>query len=129
MEEVKKYEFRKLVATDIFTMTKIISAIGVHKFSNCFKSEEVKKLISDTDKNSMLVGAGVFLEVAQVILEGLDKCEANVYKLLADTSNLSVDDIKNLEAVTFFEMIIDFCKKEEFMGFFSAASKLLNKEN
>lgn len=130
MEEVKKYEFRKLMATDIFTMTKIISAIGVHKFSNCFKSEEVKKLINNGDtNNSIVVGAGVFLEVAQVIMEGLDKCEANVYKLLADTSNLSINDIKTLDAVTFLEMIIDFCKKEEFMGFISAASKLLNKEN
>ena len=130
MEEVKKYEFRKLMATDIFTMSKIISALGVNKFSSCFQSEGVKKLITDNKKNdSIVVGIEVFTEMAQVIFEGLDKCETHIYKLLSDTSNLSIEDIKTLDAVTFFEMIIDFCKKEEFMGFFKAASKLLNKEN
>lgn len=126
----KKYEFRKLKSTDIFTMVKIISAIGVNKFSNCFKSEEVRKLINNEDNNnSVIVGAGVFLEVAQVIFEGIDKCEKDIYKLLADTSNLTVDEIKELDGVTFFEMIIDFVKKDEFLDFIQAASKLLNKTN
>lgn len=137
MEEKKKYEFRKLMATDIFTMTKIISLIGVNKFVNCFKNEEVQKLMNDlkenTDKKStdieLLVGGGIFLEVAQVVLEGLNKCEDHVFKLLSDTSNLSLEEVKSLDGVTFFEMIIDFIKKDEFKDFIKAASKFVKKEN
>ncbi len=131
MEE-KKYEFRKLMATDIFTMTKIISLIGVNRFANCFKNEEVQKLMGDLKENTdttLLVGAGVFLEVAQVILESLDKCEEHIFKLLSDTSNLSLEEVKSLDGVTFFEMIIDFIKKDEFMDFIKAASKFVNKKN
>lgn len=131
MEE-KKYEFRKLIATDIFTMTKIISLIGVNRFANCFKNEEVQKLMGDLKENAdveLLVGGGIFLEVAQVILEGLDKCEEYIFKLLSDTSNLSLEEVKTLDGVTFFEMIIDFIKKDEFMDFIKAASKFVNKKN
>lgn len=131
MEE-KKYEFRKLIATDIFTMTKIISLIGVNRFANCFKNEEVQKLMKDLKENAdveLLVGGGIFLEVAQVILEGLDKCEEYIFKLLSDTSNLSLEEVKTLDGVTFFEMIIDFIKKDEFMDFIKAASKFVNKKN
>lgn len=137
MEENKKYEFRKLQATDIFTMTKIISLIGINKFANCFKSEEVSKLVDNlkgkkTIKSSdigLLVGGSIFLEVAQVVLEGLDKCEEHVFKLLSDTSNLSLEEVKSLDGVTFFEMIVDFIKKDEFTDFIKAASKLLDKKN
>lgn len=132
MEENKKYEFRKLMATDIFTMTKIISLIGVNRFANCFKNEEVQKLMKDLKENAdveLLVGGGIFLEVAQVILEGLDKCEEYIFKLLSDTSNLSLEEVKTLDGVTFFEMIIDFIKKDEFMDFIKAASKFVNKKN
>lgn len=128
----KKYEFRKLIATDIFTMTKIISLIGVNRFANCFKNEEVQKLMGDLKESTdvdILVGGGIFLEVAQVILEGLDKCEEHMFKLLSDTSNLSLEEVKSLDGVTFFEMIVDFIKKDEFKDFIKVASKFAKKEN
>lgn len=134
MEE-KKYEFRRLKAEDMFTMTKIISTIGVNKFRNCFHNEEVRKLTSDLKGKEASsnevdeIGIGIFLELAQVILEGIDKCKDSVYKLLSDTSNLSVEEIKDLDGVTFFEMLIDFFKKEEFGDFIKAASKLLKITN
>lgn len=120
------------MATDIFTMTKIISLIGVNKFANCFKNEEVQKLMSDLKENTnveLLVGGGIFLEVAQVVLEGLDKCEEHLFKLLSDTSNLSLDEVKSLDGVTFFEMIVDFIKKDEFKDFIKAASKFVKKKD
>jgi hypothetical protein len=137
MEEVKKYEFKKLVADDIFTMVNIISKIGINKFANCFKSEEVQELVKSlkgkksvkSDDISLIVGGSIFLEVAQVILEGMPKCKDDVYTLLSNTSNLSIEDIKTLDGVTFFEMIIDFVKKEEFMDFIKAASRFANKGN
>ena len=127
----KVYEFRRLQTPDIFTMAKILSVIGVNKFADCFKTKEVQELVSSTKKDEnreIIVGIGVVLEVVQVIFENLDKCEKEIYKLLADTSNLSIDEIKALDGVIFLEMLTDFFKKEEFIDFFKAASKLLSKE-
>lgn len=135
--EEKKYEFRKLGASDLFTMVSIISKIGVNKFTNCLKSEGVQDLVKDlADKKtintadiSLIAGGGVLFEVVQIILEGMPKCENEIYILLSNTSNLSLEEVKALDAVTFFEMITDFVKKEEFMDFIKAASKFVTKAN
>lgn len=137
MTEEAKYEFRKIMADDIFTMVSIISKIGVNKFSQCLQSDEMRELVSKLKSNknvskddiSIVAGAGVLLNIAQVIFEGMPKCKDDIYKLLVDTSNLTLEEVKSLDGVTFFEMIIDFVKKEEFMDFIKAASKFAKKEN
>ena len=135
MEEVKemvetpKYILHTPKAPDIFTLASIIGAIGVNKFSSCFQNEEVQKLVKGISKNkgvnkedvSMFVGIGVFTEIAQIVLVGMPVCEDKVYKLLADTSNLSLEEVKALDGVTFIEMIVDFFKTN--MDFIKAASK------
>lgn len=137
VEETKKYEFKKLGADDIFTMVNIISKIGINKFAQCLQNDEVQSLVSnlkgkkkvEKDDISIIAGAGVFLTVAQVILEGMPKCKDDIYTLLSNTSNLSLEEVKALDGVTFFEMIIDFVKKEEFMDFIKAASRFVKKAN
>jgi hypothetical protein len=44
--------------------------------------------------------------------------------MLSNTSNLTVNQVKELDFATFAEMVIDFIKKEEFKDFFRVASKL-----
>lgn len=135
MEEVKemvetpKYILSTPKAPDIFTLASIIGAIGVNKFSSCLQNEEVQKLVKGISKKktvsdddiSMIVGIGVFTEIAQIILVGMPVCEEKVYKLLSDTSNLSLEEVKALDGVTFIEMIVDFFKTN--MDFIKAASK------
>lgn len=137
MEEVKKYEYRKLIADDIFTMVNIISKIGINKFVNCFRGAEVTELVKSLKGKKdvkagdipVLVGGSIFLEVAQVIFEGMPKCKEDIYTLLSNTSNLSIEEIKTLDGVTFLDMIIDFVKKEEFIDFIKAASRFAKTEN
>lgn len=137
VENKKIYEFKKLNADDVFTMVGIISKIGVNKFANVLKSDEIRNLAKDLrDKEeidikdiSLLTGGAVLLEVVQVIFEGLPKCKEEIYTLLSNASNLSIEEVKTLEAVTLFEMIVDFVKKEEFMDFIKAASRLVKKVN
>lgn len=133
MEEVKeeapKYILNKPKAPDIFTMADIIGKIGVNKFSSCLQNEEVQKLVKGISKKktisnediSMIAGIGVFTEIAQIVLVGMPVCEEKVYKLLSDTSNLSLEEVKALDGVTFIEMIIDFFKTNA--DFIKAASK------
>lgn len=135
MEEVKevvespKYILNTPKAPDIFTLASIIGAIGVNKFSSCLQNEEVQKLVKGISKKgtvtnediSMIAGIGVFTEIAQIVLVGMPVCEEKVYKLLSDTSNLSLEEVKALDGVTFIEMIVDFFKTN--MDFIKAASK------
>ena len=133
MEEVKetKYILHTPKAPDIFTLADIIGKIGVNKFTSCLQNEEVQKLVKGISKKktvnnediSMIAGIGVFTEIAQIILVGMPLCEDKVYKLLSDTSNLSLEEVKALDGVTFIEMIVDFFKTN--MDFIKAASKFV----
>ena len=135
----KPYTFRQLGAPDIFLMAKIISQIGIKEFKACFESDSISGLIqnmvaekasdkeADTQDNSNIVsvGVGVAVELAGVILGNLPKCENDIYQMLSQTSNLSVEEIKAPgNAAMFLEMVIDFIKKEEFRDFIKVVSKL-----
>lgn len=130
---VKPYTFRLLGAPDIFLMAKIINQIGIKEFKACFESEGIKDLIQQRmakeaksdDSNIVSVGVGVAMEIASVILGNLPKCENDIYQMLSQTSNLSVEEIKAPgNAVMFLEMVIDFIKKEEFRDFIKVVSAL-----
>ena len=130
----KPYTFRLLGAPDIFLMAKIIKQIGIKEFKACFESDGLKSLIQNTamdekadggETNIVSVGIGVALEIADVIIGNLPKCENDIYQMLANTSNLTVEEIKAPgNATMFLEMVIDFIKKEEFRDFIKVVSRL-----
>lgn len=130
-EETKKYVFRKLKASDIGVMTSLIKKIGINKISKILKGEDVKSIMSNTkrdteDNNSMMLfGATIVTELVQVIVDGYEDYENDLHKLLSNTSNLNLEEVQNLDFDEFFEMLFDFFKKEEFMGFLKRVLKLL----
>ena len=139
MEAITKpYEFRPLGGQDVFLMFKIIGKIGVKEFNACFENDGIKKLVAkmmgekinkndDGEEESFSVTyISVILEVADVIFKNLPSCEKEIFQMLSNTSNLSVDDVKALGLADFTEMIIDFIKKEEFKDFIKVVSKLFN---
>ena len=125
VEETPKYIFHNPKAPDVF----IIGKIGVNKFSGLLQKEEIQSLAKDVSKKksissddiSLITGIGVFAEITQIILGNIDKCEEDIYKLLSSTSNLEIEEVKDLDGVTFVEMIIDFFKRNT--DFIKAASK------
>lgn len=130
----KAYELRTLCAEDVFPMFKIISKIGIKEFKSCFESEDVKEAIksatnkSETDDGETqadleVIGLGVALEIASVIMANIPQAKEDIYLFLAQISGMSKDDIRNLPISTFTEMIIDVVKKEEFKDFFGVVSK------
>lgn len=130
----KAYTFRKLNSTDLFLMMKIIGKIGINEFTACFDGETMNRMLAmskgKADKETVdLIGLSVMLDIAGVICANLPKCEAEIYQMLSNTSNLTVDEIKEMEMVSFAEMVIDFVKKDEFKDFIKVASKLFNKAN
>lgn len=125
----KPYVFRKLSAVDVFPMFKIIGAIGINEFTACFEKDGIKNMIASFtgesgEDMSSIVGISVILEIANVIIGNLPKCENEIYQILSQTSNLSVAQVKKLDMAVFFEMVIDFVKKEEFKDFIKVVSKL-----
>lgn len=131
-EEVQKeYEFRKLNATDVFVMSKIIGKIGINEFTGCLEHDAVKKMLlsitedGKTEETASVVGISVVLEVANVIFANLPKCENDIYQLLSQTSNLSVEEVKKLDFVVFTKMILEFVKKDEFKDFIKVVPEFL----
>lgn len=124
----KPYHFRKLKAEDVFPMFKIIKCIGLNEFAACLEKDNIKKLISEKGGNAddlaSIVGISVILEVANVIIGNLPKCENEIFELLASVSGLKVKQIREFELATFTEMIIDFIKKDDFKDFFKVVSRL-----
>ena len=134
--EVKPYTFRLLGAPDLFLMATIINKIGLKEFKVAFESDGIKSLIqnfmmeqkdesNEDDQDIISLGAGIAFEIASVLLGNLQYCENEIYKLLSQTSNLTVEEIKKPgNAAMFLEMVIDFIKKEEFRDFIKVASRL-----
>ena len=125
----KPYIFRKLSAVDVFPMFKIIGAIGINEFTACFEKDGIKNMIASftgesKEDMSSIVGISVILEIANVIIGNLPKCEHEIYQILSQTSNLTVKQVKELDMAVFFEMVIDFIRKEEFKDFIKVVSKL-----
>lgn len=131
-EPEKAYTFRKLNAPDMFLMFKIISKIGINEFMTCFENRNVMNVLKDlsveekTEKHGEMIAAGaIVLEMVNVMLGNVHKCEKEIYALLAQTSDKTIEEITaDGNAVMFMEMVIDFLKKDEFPDFIKAVSKL-----
>jgi len=126
----KVYTFRTLQATDVFLMFKILGKIGINEFAECFGKESVQKMFSTLTGEKAVanftqtMGIAITLEVVNVILGNLPKCEQEIFQMLSSTSNLSVEQVKELDFPTFTAMVIDFVKKDEFKDFIKVVSAL-----
>ena len=128
----KVYTFRTLQATDVFLMFKILSKIGINEFAESFGKESIQKMVATLTGEggvtnfARTAGIAVTLEIANVILGNIPKCEREIYQMLSNTSNLSVDQVMALDFPTFTAMVIDFIKKDEFKDFIKVVSALFN---
>ena len=131
-ETIKKpYEFRTLGAEDVFPMVNIISKIGIKEFKTLFDGDGLKGMLSNTigdakkksgkdkldESDVASLGMSVFFDIASVVICNLPKAEKDIFQLLSNTSNLSVEEIRKLSLADFAEMLVDFFKKEEFKDF------------
>lgn len=127
----KPYKFEKFTSKHIFLMFNVLSKIGFKDFKQAFESDEIKEKIKEASKNEKIgsdfirkVGIDVSFNIFDIILNNLDKCEKDLYKLLASISNLSEDEIMELSGADFTNMIIDFVQKEDFEDFIKVVSRL-----
>ena len=129
-QQPKKWEFRELKGKDIFLMLPVLKKIGINNIKKCFNGDIVKGIVAnnkgkDYEKQIEAATFGAMLEFGQVLIEGLDNCENEIFNLLEKTSNLSRGEIENLSMVELPTMIIDFVKKDEFKDFLKVAQSYI----
>lgn len=129
--KAKPYTLRNLTADDVFPMLQIINKIGFKEFKGCFGSPDVQTAITkamngEQDKEALVsIGVAVGIDIASVIIANVERCKPDLYKMLSGLSGMTTEDVGKLPMMTFFEMIVDIVKKDEFKDFFGVVSKLL----
>ena len=129
-EQPKKWQFRKLKSADIFLMLPVIKKIGINNLRKMVSGDIIKGIVADKkdegyDSQVEAATFGAMLEFAQILIEGLDGCDEQLFRLLANTSNLTVEEIAELDLVELPLMIIDFVKKDEFKDFLKVAQSYI----
>ena len=127
VQNEKPYTFRRLSTQDIFPMLRLLNKIGLKDLRDNDNIKNIVMLSTSTKGKKIDVnklGMDVFLEIACLIVDNIPKCEVELYSLLSQTSDRTVDEIKAQDMAVTFEMIVDFIRKEEFGDFFKVVLKL-----
>lgn len=125
MTTEKPYTLRTLEAKDVFIVSKILSQIGMKEFKDAFDSELFAAAGAGGDKKNIeAIGMNVFIDLSQVLLGNLPKCEKDIYAFLASLSGMDKKAIESMPMNSFVEMVIDVIRKDEFKDFFKLVSVL-----
>ena len=130
-----EYSLRKVNATDIFTVTTIISKIGIREFKSCLKGEDTMNLISNlfnqenqkenNDAALSAVGLSVVFDIVGVVLGNMEKCKDDIFALLSSLSGINKKEIATLDGEVFMDMLLQ-AFQDNSKVFIGVASKLLN---
>ena len=123
-------ELRRLQATDLFGMVKILNGIGLKNFKDVIdtdKIKEMRKSINDDNAEQVVsdIGMNVVMSVLSVILENLPSVETDLYNFIGSVANMKAKDVAKMDIGDFMDLLISIAQKEEFKDFFKRASKLI----
>lgn len=123
-------ELRKLQASDIFSMVRIINGIGFKTIKDSINVDEINEIRKNmTDENSDViaskVGTNVVMSILGTLIENLPKVENDVYEFAGNVAGMKAKDVAKMDAGDFIELLISIFTKDEFKDFFSRASKLI----
>ena len=123
-------ELRRLQATDLFGMVKILNGIGLKNFKDVIdtnKIKEMRKSINADNAEQVVsdIGMNVVMSVLSVILENLPSVETDLYNFIGSIANMKAKDVAKMDIGDFMDLLISIAQKEEFKDFFKRASKLI----
>lgn len=134
MSEVE-FELRGLKSADLFPMFGILSKIGFKDLKETISPDSIQTMIKsirndkqeeDQEATTAYLGLSIIMDVLEIIMKNLPKCEKEIYTFLANLSGMTINQVADLDMVTFTEMIIAVLKKDEFKDFFKVVSGLFN---
>lgn len=132
----KVWDLRPLFASDMGAICKIISAIGIRQFKECFNIEELKKNNTDKDDadadtkkniNVEKVGIGIMFDIAGIIISNIPKAEEEIQAFLASVTGMKVSEVRKMKFADYGELIMTVVMKEDFQDFFKRVMKLFNR--
>ena len=128
VEQVEKqeYELRPLVATDMGSICKILSAIGIRQLRTCFDADKFKSKDKDQKVNIEAVGFEVAMDLVGIIIENIPKAERDIQMFLASLTGMKLMEVKNLPFADYGELIFRVVTKEDFQDFFKRVMKSFN---
>ena len=115
------YEVRPLVATDMGAICKIISAIGIRQFKECFKVDDFK------GGNVEEIGFNVLIDICGIVISNIPKAEDDIQAFIASVTGLKISEVKALPFAEYGELIVQIVTKEDFRDFFKRVMKLFNR--
>ena len=123
-------ELRKLQATDLFGMVKILNKIGLKNIKDAIDVNEIKEMRNGlTEGNEAQVmsdiGMNVVMSVLGVVFEHLPSVETDLYNFVGSVANMKAKDVAKMDVGDFMDLLISIAQKEEFKDFFNRASKLI----
>ena len=128
-------ELRKLQATDLFIIVKIINALGIKKIKESINIDEIKearlKILEDgSNKNDVYkeIGTKVIMSVIDVVIENIPLIEQDLFKFMGNLANVKPEEIAKMDIGDFMDLLIAVIKKEEFKDFFGRALRLTKSE-
>lgn len=125
-----KFELRKLQATDLFSMVKIINKVGIDNIKNAINFDEINKTKEqlngeNSDKLVSELGVNVVMSVLTVLFERLPLIESELYHFVGSVANMKDKEVAKLELNDFMALLIAILKKDEFKDFFKQALALI----
>ena len=123
-------ELRKLQATDLFSMVKILNGLGIKNIKNSIdfnKIKEAQKTVTEDNKEQVwsTVGTDIIMSVVGVIFENLPSVEKDLYTFMGGVANMKANDVAKMDISEFMNLLVSILQKEEFKDFFKQASKLI----
>ena len=125
-----EYEMRKLQATDLFSVVKILNGIGLKNVREAINIDEINNVRKgmtegNADVITSQIGLNVVMSLATVILENLPKIENDLYNFIGSVIDVKPKDVAKMDMGEFMDVLITIIQKEEFKDFFKRASKLI----
>ena len=125
-----EYEMRKLQATDIFSVVKILNGIGIKHVKEVINIDElnnIRKGLTDDNADAVTshVGFNVIMSLVTVIIENLPKIETDLYNFIGSVISVKPKEVAKMDMGEFMDVLIAIIQKDEFKDFFKRASKLI----
>ena len=124
-------ELRRLQATDLFAMVRVLNAIGFKELKTVINFDEITRArenITSENKESVTIelGTNIIMSLIPFIIEKLAVAENEIYTFVGGIAGMKTKDVAKMDVIEFIDLITEIFQKEEFKDFFKRASKLIN---
>ena len=141
-------------AADVFQLVRILRVMGFNQIGNLLDPKKRRDLsykkpqmrgeggtLVDLPRDQwteamvaaetkyQLAMSSLLMDVIDMILDHIanPECEKAIFTLLANCTGATVEEIRNMDAVSFIDLLDQYVSREEFGDFFMRAWKLLSR--